>query len=86
MNGAGELVALATRAMVKDARSFPSPGAPSVDSEGRLRVGAAVGTREDDKQRVARLYEAGKVGGLGRGEHPFLDINRLQISSGFFVR
>lgn len=61
VNGGGELLGLATRAMVKEARSFPAPGAPNVDAAGRLRVGAAIGTRDDDKQRVAQLFEVGKV-------------------------
>jgi hypothetical protein len=58
---AGELVALATRTMVREARSLPAPGAPSQDSQGRLLVGAAVGTREDDKQRVAALVQGAGV-------------------------
>ncbi|KAK9822919.1 hypothetical protein WJX74_004496 [Apatococcus lobatus] len=32
---------------------------PSLDALGRLRVGAAVGTREEDKQRIAALADAG---------------------------
>ena len=32
---------------------------PSLDSLGCLRVGAAVGTREEDKQRIAALADAG---------------------------
>ena len=48
-------VALATRECFKEARSFPSPGAPTLDGQGRLAVGAAVGTREVDKERVAQL-------------------------------
>ena len=59
VNSAGELVALATREYFKDARRFPAPGAPSLDSEGRLLCGAAVGTREGDKERVAALVAAG---------------------------
>lgn len=34
-------------------------GEPSVGADGRLLVGAAVGTREEDKQRVTALREAG---------------------------
>ena len=48
-------VGLATRENFKDARSFPNPGAPSLDAKGRLLVGAAVGTREVDKERVKLL-------------------------------
>lgn len=45
-------------AMQEEARQ-PRAGAPSLDSKGRLMVGAAVGTREDDKARVAALVQAG---------------------------
>lgn len=33
----------------------PNIGPPSLDAQGRLVVGAAVGTREEDKKRVAAL-------------------------------
>jgi len=46
---------IATRQFYKEARTFPALGAPTVDEQGRLRCGAAVGTREADKERVARL-------------------------------
>mmetsp|Transcript_12214 Transcript_12214/g.26283 ORF Transcript_12214/g.26283 Transcript_12214/m.26283 type:complete len:502 (-) Transcript_12214:787-2292(-) len=59
VNSNNELVALATREYFKDARHYPAPGGPSFDSAGRLLCGAAVGTREGDKERVARLVEAG---------------------------
>lgn len=61
VNAAGELVALATRAHFKDMRGLPPQGAPALSPDGRPRVGAAVGTRDDDKVRVARLFEAGGV-------------------------
>ena len=38
---------------------YPSSATPSVDAQQRLRCGAAVGTREEDKERVARLAAAG---------------------------
>lgn len=57
----GLLVALASWDCLSEARSYPAPGAATVDSEGRLRCGAAVGTRESDKARVAKLYEIGHV-------------------------
>jgi IMP dehydrogenase len=59
VNAQGELVALATRALFREARGFPALGEPTVDAQGRLRCGAAVGTREDDKLRVAALFSAG---------------------------
>eukprot|EP00798_Chlamydomonas_sp_ICE-L_P024604 gene24604-10222_t len=55
----GDLVGLATRDYFKDARGFPSPGEPTLSADGRLCCGAAVGTREADKERVAHLREAG---------------------------
>lgn len=58
-NANGDFLALATRDYFKEARAFPNPGAPSLDAKGRLRVGAAVGTRDTDKERVARLVEVG---------------------------
>lgn len=61
VNDAGELVALATRGWFKDARNFPAPGAPTLDAQGRLRCGAAVGTRDSDKERVKALHEQAGV-------------------------
>mmetsp|Transcript_47160 Transcript_47160/g.90038 ORF Transcript_47160/g.90038 Transcript_47160/m.90038 type:complete len:508 (+) Transcript_47160:63-1586(+) len=56
---AGRVTGLATRAMLKQFASLPEPGPPSTDAAGRLRVGAAVGTRDADKARVAALARAG---------------------------
>lgn len=46
-----------------EASTFPrgGQGVASVDSEGRLRVGAAIGTREEDKDRIEALMEAGPL-------------------------
>lgn len=52
-------VGLATRAAFVAERFLPPQGAASLDSQGRLLVGAATGTRENDKERIARLVEAG---------------------------
>ena len=38
---------------------YPSGSPASVDASGRLRCGAAVGTREEDKKRVAALVATG---------------------------
>ncbi len=54
-------MSLATRGWFKDARSFPAPGAPTLDAQGRLRCGAAVGTRDSDKERVKALHEQAGV-------------------------
>lgn len=59
IDDAGKLVSLATRAMLKQMLSMPDPGAPSLDTQGRLLCGAACGTREADKARIATLVEAG---------------------------
>lgn len=61
VNDHGELVALTTRAHFKAMRGLPPQGAPALSPDGRPRVGAAVGTRDDDRRRVAQLYEAGGV-------------------------
>ncbi len=58
-------VALATRSQFSEARSLPNPGEPALDAQGRLLVGAAVGTREGDKDRVAQLVAAGEDGSQG---------------------
>lgn len=59
VDGAGALVGLLTRADARAAGGLPPPGAPTLDAAGRLRCGAAVGTREGDKARVAALAGAG---------------------------
>merc|ERR1719420_2528629 len=56
---AGNLVAVMTREEVLRRAEFPAAGEPSLDAQGRLLCGAAVGTREGDKARVAALVEAG---------------------------
>lgn len=57
----GYLTGLAVReGLVTSAKSPPS-GPPSVAPDGRLLVGAAVGTRDSDKERVRALRETGHV-------------------------
>eukprot|EP00963_Diacronema_lutheri_P004604 scaffold348_cov329-Pavlova_lutheri.AAC.21 len=55
----GNLVAFTTFEELREARSCPPPGEPSLSKDGRLLCGAAVGTREHDKERIACLAEAG---------------------------
>lgn len=61
VDGDGGLVALATRAVFKESAKYPSGGAPSVGPDGRLLVGAAVGTRDSDKERIRVLRDIGNV-------------------------
>lgn len=61
VNADGTLVGLATRSMFKSNRHGPSTGTPSVAPDGRLLVGAAVGTRPQDRDRVKALREEGHV-------------------------
>ena len=56
MNEAGELVALLARNDLKKARDYPLA---TMDSEHRLRVGAAATTLENYKERVAALVNVG---------------------------
>lgn len=41
------------------AHRYPACGKSTTDEQGRLRCGAAVGTRDEDKQRLAALVDAG---------------------------
>lgn len=52
----GRLVALITRTDLKKLKDFPNS---TTDNNGRLRVGAAISTHEEDKHRLEQLVAAG---------------------------
>ncbi|KAG9135477.1 hypothetical protein Leryth_007241 [Lithospermum erythrorhizon] len=54
-----EIVNLVARSDIERIRGFPKMGLPSLGADGRFLVGAAVGTRESDKERLEHLVKAG---------------------------
>ncbi|CAL6299307.1 unnamed protein product [Bathycoccus prasinos] len=59
LNDSGELIAVVTGSTLKKKLINPSPGVPSTDRSGKLLCGAAIGTRESDRERAIALAEAG---------------------------
>lgn len=61
VDAAGNLTGLFTRDRLIKRRSMPSAGGPPSLSarDGKLLVGAAIGTRESDKERLAQLVYVG---------------------------
>nr|AFZ93520.1 inosine-5'-monophosphate dehydrogenase 1 [Camellia sinensis] len=56
----GQVVDVVTAADVERIRGFPrNGGMPSVGRDGKFMVGAAIGTRESDKERLEHLVKAG---------------------------
>ncbi|XP_047962284.1 inosine-5'-monophosphate dehydrogenase 2-like [Salvia hispanica] len=60
-NGAGveEIVNLVTSEDVERIRGFPKLGLPSLAPDGSFLVGAAIGTRDSDRERLEYLVKAG---------------------------
>ncbi|KAL6998862.1 IMP dehydrogenase [Sarracenia purpurea var. burkii] len=55
----GEVVNVVTAADVERIQGFPKRGMPSIGPKGEFMVGAAIGTRESDKERLEHLVKAG---------------------------
>ena len=55
----GNLIALLTRASYKDQLNRPASGLPSLDTQGRVLCGAAIGTRDADRVRAEALAAVG---------------------------
>ncbi|KAK9266671.1 hypothetical protein L1049_005507 [Liquidambar formosana] len=55
----GEVVDVVTAADVERIRGLPRLGVPSVGADGEFMVGAAIGTREQDKERLEHVVKAG---------------------------
>nr|GEW68405.1 inosine-5'-monophosphate dehydrogenase 2-like [Tanacetum cinerariifolium] len=59
VNEEGEVVNVVGREDVERVKGCPKMGSASVDKEGRFLVGASIGTRESDRERLRELVEAG---------------------------
>ncbi|KAG5529446.1 hypothetical protein RHGRI_029989 [Rhododendron griersonianum] len=55
----GQVVDVVSAADVDRIRGFPKLGMPSMGSDGKFMVGASIGTRESDKERLEYLVKAG---------------------------
>ncbi|XP_073279793.1 inosine-5'-monophosphate dehydrogenase 2-like [Primulina huaijiensis] len=54
-----EIVNLVTSDDIERIRGFPKLGLPSLGSDGEFLVGASIGTRDSDKERLEHLVKAG---------------------------
>ncbi|KAJ6846975.1 putative inosine-5'-monophosphate dehydrogenase [Iris pallida] len=59
VNGDGEVVNFVTDEIVRTVKDYPKFGVPSVGADGKFLVGAAIGTREEDKVRLEYLVKEG---------------------------
>ncbi|RRT60134.1 hypothetical protein B296_00026113, partial [Ensete ventricosum] len=55
----GQVVDLVTKGDMERIKGFPRLGVPSLGPDGRFVIGAAIGTRETDKERLEHLVKAG---------------------------
>ncbi|KAG0460349.1 hypothetical protein HPP92_020235 [Vanilla planifolia] len=55
----GDFVDLVDEKDVERIRGFPKLGLPSLGPDGKFLIGAAIGTREEDKERLEHLVKAG---------------------------
>ncbi|KAG5583512.1 hypothetical protein H5410_054139 [Solanum commersonii] len=55
----GEVVNLVTATDLERMNSLPKLGLPSLGTDGKFLVGAAIGTRDSDKERLEHLVKAG---------------------------
>ncbi|CAI9277610.1 unnamed protein product [Lactuca saligna] len=59
VSGEGEVIDVVSKWDVERIKGFPKSGLPSVGENGEFLVGASIGTRESDKQRLEHLVKAG---------------------------
>ncbi|KAJ9537591.1 hypothetical protein OSB04_030324 [Centaurea solstitialis] len=59
VSGDGSVVDVVSKEDVERIRGFPKGGLPSVGEDGEFLVGASIGTRETDKERLEHLVKAG---------------------------
>ncbi|KAJ6839608.1 putative inosine-5'-monophosphate dehydrogenase [Iris pallida] len=59
VDGDGEIVNFITDEIVSTIKGYPKFGVPSVGADGKFLVGAAIGTREQDKVRLEYLVKEG---------------------------
>ncbi|KAI3700465.1 hypothetical protein L2E82_45095 [Cichorium intybus] len=55
----GEVIDVVSKSDVEMIKGFPKSGLPSVGENGEFLVGASIGTRETDKERLEHLVKAG---------------------------
>ncbi|XP_071686029.1 inosine-5'-monophosphate dehydrogenase 2-like [Rutidosis leptorrhynchoides] len=55
----GEVVNVVSKSDVERIKGFPKGGLPSIAEDGSFLVGASIGTRETDKERLKHLVKAG---------------------------